>query len=93
MFKENCAGGELGVMAGSGELGVMAGLLSVSSLPQTPAIRVVSFREELPQGFVHYHHSDWQRGGWHNMAPSPVGHGVVLLLRGIGLSWRGTSGI
>lgn len=27
------------------------------------------------------------------MAPSPIGHGALLLLSGIGLSWRGRSGL
>lgn len=32
-------------------------------------------------------------GGWLKMAPSPIGHCVLLLLWGIGLSRRGRSGL
>lgn len=61
---------------------------SVSTLPQTPAVRVVSFREELPQWFVHYHHGNRQRSSWFEMAASPIGRRVLLLMWRIGLSWR-----
>lgn len=76
------------VTSGSGKV-----TLTVSSLPHTPAVRVVSFREELPQWFVHYHHCNRQRGSRLKMAPSPIGHCVLLLLWGLGLSWTGRGGL
>lgn len=62
-------------------------------VPQTPAVRVVSLWEELPQRFVHYNHRDRQRGSWLKMASSPVGHCVLLLLWRISLSWGSRSGL
>lgn len=55
-----------------------------SCLPQAPAVRVVSFRKELPQRLVHYHHGNRQRGGRLEMSTLPVGQRVLLLLGSIG---------
>lgn len=60
-----------------------------STVPQTPAVWIVSFWEELPQWFVNYHYCDWQRGCRLKMAPSPIGRCLLLLLWGISLGWRG----
>lgn len=62
-------------------------------LPKAPPVRVVSFREELPEWLVHYHHGDGQRGCRLKMAPSPVRHCRHLLLEGISLGWRGRQGL
>lgn len=55
-----------------------------SCLPQAPAVRVVSFRKELPQRLVHYHHGNRQRGGRLEMSTLPVGQRVLLLPGSIG---------
>lgn len=57
-------------------------------LPEAPPVRVVSFREELPQRLVHYHHGDRERGCGLKMAPSPVRHCRRLLLKWIRLGRR-----
>lgn len=58
-------------------------------LPKAPPVSVVSFREELPEWLVHYHHGDWQRGCGLKMAPSPVRHRHHLPLKGTSLGWGG----
>lgn len=62
-------------------------------LPQAPPVCVVSFREELPERLVHYHHGNWQRFCGLKMAPSPVRPFRHLLLKGISLSWRSRQGL
>lgn len=62
-------------------------------LPQAPPVCVVSFREELPERLVHYHHGNWQRFCGLKMAPSPVRPFRHLLLKGISLGWRSRQGL
>lgn len=61
-------------------------------LPQAPPVCVVSFREELPERLVHYHHGNWQRFCGLKMAPSPV-RPFRHLLKRISLGWRSRQGL